>query len=521
MSPAGGVLSRRAGGHGGRSSVRTFHPNVYRLRMGDNYPGSPVINIQHLKRYYSNDTHQNWTTLPDSFTRKTESQEYKVEKIVGHKRVGKKAALWYLIRWAGYGRSYQCPPNSCRNPVIPAESGGIKFGRKACYFFSFRCLLFQQNLGIPELRPECSAEFAGTECNGIWLFVCLFHTCYQTNHQPNTMWCGLLSSPTTTTTTTTTTTMPPMTTNDRPATTSTPTDHHRRRLLTTTQKWWQTPQNEHERWPTQKRPPPPKNEPRPTTTTHHSPQTMASTHEQTQVMQTEDEGPGWRWGTRDNDNDNDYRRCHHFIFDTVSTPYLCHDPQLMQCHHCQPPTSLPLPNGKACQHISGHVTMQNETMPDDDDTDEWCTVMDNNEQWWPMTTWTTNIERPAAPPTNDEDRPAPPTCLHEHHHHPPAPTTNGKEVTPPPPTNSNEHPTIHQHPPQMAMSNHPQTEPPPSTNGNEGPKPPPPPPSNSTHHERHHHHQPMARRVDHHHQWTAMRACLFLPSRLPFNVYSN
>jgi len=71
-------------------------------------------------------------------------------------------------------RSYQCPPNSCRNPVIPAESGGIKFGRKACYFFSFRCLLFRRNLGIPELRPECSAEFAGTECNGIWLFVCLF-----------------------------------------------------------------------------------------------------------------------------------------------------------------------------------------------------------------------------------------------------------------------------------------------------------------------------------------------------------
>jgi len=100
-----------------------------------------------------------------------------------------------------WGRSYQCPPNSCRNLV---ESGGIKFGRKACYFFSFWCLLFRQNLGIPELRLECSAEFAGTECNRIrlfvCLFVCLFHTCYQTNHQPNTVWHGLLSSPTTTTT---------------------------------------------------------------------------------------------------------------------------------------------------------------------------------------------------------------------------------------------------------------------------------------------------------------------------------
>jgi len=114
--------------------------------------------------------------------------------------------------------------------------------------------------------------------------------------------------------------MPPMTTNDCPATMSMPMDHHRRRLLTTAQKRWQTPQNEHEWQPTQKRLPPPKNEPRPTTTTHHSPQTMASTHERTQVMQTDDEGPGQRWGTRDNDNDDDnYRHRRHFIFDTVNT----------------------------------------------------------------------------------------------------------------------------------------------------------------------------------------------------------
>ena len=79
-----------------------------------------------------------------------------------------------LVHPLSSSRSYQCPPNSCRNPVIPAESSGIKFGRKACYFFSFWCLLFQQNLGILELRLECSAEFAGTECNGIQLFVCLF-----------------------------------------------------------------------------------------------------------------------------------------------------------------------------------------------------------------------------------------------------------------------------------------------------------------------------------------------------------
>jgi len=29
-------------------------------------------------------------------------------------------------------RSYQCPPDSCRNPLESSHSGGIKFGRKAC-----------------------------------------------------------------------------------------------------------------------------------------------------------------------------------------------------------------------------------------------------------------------------------------------------------------------------------------------------------------------------------------------------
>ncbi|KIJ89393.1 hypothetical protein K443DRAFT_118043, partial [Laccaria amethystina LaAM-08-1] len=52
----------------------------------------------------------------------------------------------------------------------PAESGGMKFDRKACYFFNSGVLLFRRNDRIPELRPECFAEFTGTECNGIRLF---------------------------------------------------------------------------------------------------------------------------------------------------------------------------------------------------------------------------------------------------------------------------------------------------------------------------------------------------------------
>ncbi|KIJ90513.1 hypothetical protein K443DRAFT_116482, partial [Laccaria amethystina LaAM-08-1] len=52
----------------------------------------------------------------------------------------------------------------------PAESGGMKFGRKACYFFHSGVLLFRRNDRIPELRPECSAELTGTESDGIRLF---------------------------------------------------------------------------------------------------------------------------------------------------------------------------------------------------------------------------------------------------------------------------------------------------------------------------------------------------------------
>ena len=86
--------------------LQKINPNVYHLRMGDNYPGSPIINIQHLKKYMADETHPDRTLLPDSFVRKPESKEFEVEKIVGHKRVGKNAALRYLIRWANYGPQF-------------------------------------------------------------------------------------------------------------------------------------------------------------------------------------------------------------------------------------------------------------------------------------------------------------------------------------------------------------------------------------------------------------------------------
>ena len=51
------------------------------------------VNIQHLKKYETDMTYQDWASLPDSFVHKPESEEFEVKKIVGHRRVGKRAVL--------------------------------------------------------------------------------------------------------------------------------------------------------------------------------------------------------------------------------------------------------------------------------------------------------------------------------------------------------------------------------------------------------------------------------------------
>jgi len=43
--------------------LQKINPNVYQLRMGDNYPGSPVIKIQHLKKYSKDKTYSDRMTL--------------------------------------------------------------------------------------------------------------------------------------------------------------------------------------------------------------------------------------------------------------------------------------------------------------------------------------------------------------------------------------------------------------------------------------------------------------------------
>lgn len=99
--------------------TQRINPNVFRLRMSDKYPGLPVFNIQHLRKY--DESPVEWgerTILPESRRPQKESEEYEVEAIVGHRRKGK--TLQYLVRWLGYGPQFDTwePSKGLRNASI-------------------------------------------------------------------------------------------------------------------------------------------------------------------------------------------------------------------------------------------------------------------------------------------------------------------------------------------------------------------------------------------------------------------
>ena len=266
-------------------------------------------------------------------------------------------------------------------PLIPAgiqsfrrnlvESGGIKFGRKACYFFSFRCLLFWRNLGILELRPECSTQFAGMECNGIRLFACLF-VCFTpvTKQTTNQTPCDMVSFR-----------HPP------PPPLLPPHQRHPQQWPTTAlpprRRQWTTIKDNRPQLPRNDDKPPKTNTndgqhtkmaatPKKRTTAHHHHPPQPTND--SQCPQTDTGDADQRRGTRTTMRDKGQWRQRRLSLSSsfyilyCKYPYLCHHSQLTQRHHRQPPTSLPLPNGKAHQHVSSHVTTRNETTPDDDDT---------------------------------------------------------------------------------------------------------------------------------------------------------
>lgn len=77
--------------------------NTYRVRLDDTYPGSPVFNIQHLKRYeFSPPEFGERPTKSIQRAWKTATEEYAVEAIVGHQFDKKKKKMMYLLRWQGY-----------------------------------------------------------------------------------------------------------------------------------------------------------------------------------------------------------------------------------------------------------------------------------------------------------------------------------------------------------------------------------------------------------------------------------
>ena len=99
--------------------TQRINPKVFRLRMSDKYPGFPVFNIEHLKKY--EESGPEWgerTRMPESRRSRIESEEFEVEAIVGHRR--KRNALQFLVRWSGYGPQFDTwePSKGLKNASI-------------------------------------------------------------------------------------------------------------------------------------------------------------------------------------------------------------------------------------------------------------------------------------------------------------------------------------------------------------------------------------------------------------------
>jgi hypothetical protein len=95
--------------------------------MGDNFPGIPLFTISHLKEYEASpEEFGERPKLPDPDVRKSATQEYPVEKIIAHRRIGRGASskLEFLVRWEGFGPLHDswCSPRDLKNaPSVLAD----------------------------------------------------------------------------------------------------------------------------------------------------------------------------------------------------------------------------------------------------------------------------------------------------------------------------------------------------------------------------------------------------------------
>jgi signal peptidase I len=86
--------------------MERINPDVYRLRLPDNYSMHPVFNLEHLHKYHmSKEELGERTKLPDTREYLKTSEEYAVEAILGHvvppRKNGNLGMFW--VRWEGYG----------------------------------------------------------------------------------------------------------------------------------------------------------------------------------------------------------------------------------------------------------------------------------------------------------------------------------------------------------------------------------------------------------------------------------
>jgi hypothetical protein len=98
--------------------MEKINPKVYRLRMNDRYPGSPVFSRDHLKRYIQSPAEfGDRPALKETRLQKVAQDEYEVDFLVGHKYDKRDGKRKYLIRWKGYSPLHDTwePERALRN----------------------------------------------------------------------------------------------------------------------------------------------------------------------------------------------------------------------------------------------------------------------------------------------------------------------------------------------------------------------------------------------------------------------
>jgi hypothetical protein len=87
--------------------MQQINPKVFCLRMSNKYPGLPIFNVDHFKKYVESlEEFRERSVLPETRMKKAEKEEFTVEKILKHKYEKKGKIIKYLVQWEGYGPQF-------------------------------------------------------------------------------------------------------------------------------------------------------------------------------------------------------------------------------------------------------------------------------------------------------------------------------------------------------------------------------------------------------------------------------